>query len=1315
MSCCSQAWPAQRTCKVYRADHAHRRSVISGEGCSTYRRIGKLLRLDSKTMGQTKNVNTTVIAGLEVSGLDKDDFIELPTVLTQATMPVSRINVPRQEDVAKWSYLSSIKLYEVDSNVDLLIGTDAPKVLEPWELINSQCNGPYAVRTRVGWVINGPLRAGDSEGSGVRTGCTVVTANRISVEHLENMLMQQYNHDFNEKTYDVQLEMSREDVKFMNIMKETTVLKDGHYCIDLPFRVENPVLPNNRCAALQRLQSLKRRFERDGTFKDQYTDFLNNMLEQGYAEKVPASEQAPKEGKVWYIPHHGVHHPTKGTLRVVFDCGCTYKGTSLNSQLLQGPDLTNTLIGVLLRFREESVALMADISAMFHQVQVPHKHVNFLRFLWWPNGDTAKEPEEYRMSVHLFGAVSSPSCSNYALRRTADDNALEFSEDVINTVKENFYVDDCLKSTATEEEATKLIHGLTALCEKGGFHLQKWVTSSPNVLASIPQNIRAVGLENMDLDRDQLPVERALGMQWCVQGDTFSFRTAVKERPHTRRGILSVVSSLYDPLGFLSPFIIPAKLLLQELCRMNLKWDEPVPAAFSKYWSEWLSELQQMSGFKVDRCIKPQNFGTLVKAQLHHFSDASQTGYGTVSYLRLENEDSVHISFIMGKARVAPLKQITIPRLELAAAVLAVQVDSMLRKELQLSLEKSLFWTDSTTVLKYIFNETKRFHTFVANRVTAIREATVTDQWRYVNTKDNPADEASRGLTAKEFIKGKWLKGPDFLHLPPNEWTTFDMESSSISADDPEVKREAIVNAITTHNENPTSHLIHYFSSWSKLKTSVAWMLELKEKLLLVSKKRMEYVAKQSENVDKELQTFKVTLKRSSLTPERLQEAEKAIIQFVQKESLSCEIASLNQDSKTVSKSSPLYRLDPYFEDGLIRVGGRLSKSALPLEVKHPVILSKNTHVSQLILRHIHQQLGHAGRNHMLHRLRQKYWIINANSAARRIISQCTECRRYRGKLGQQKMSDLPKERVLPDKAPFTNVGVDYFGPLEVKRGRTVQKRYGVIFTCLSSRAIHLEVAHSLDTDSCINAVRRFICRRGPVTTIRSDNGTNFVGAKKELKQALEAFNQSKIEKTFSQEGIMWNFNTPAASHQGGVWERLIRSVRSVLTSVVGQQTLDDEGLLTVFCEVEAILNDRPLTKVSDDPNDLEALTPNHILLLKGKPVLPPGLFEKSDIYIKRRWRQVQYIAELFWKRWTSEYLLVMQQRQKWTKAKRNLSPGDIVIIADATAPRGSWMMGRVLSTTSDSKGLVRSVRVQTKTSILERPVTKLCLLLEAI
>lgn len=186
----------------------------------------------------------------------------------------------------------------------------------------------------------------------------------------------------------------------------------------------------------------------------------------------------------------------------------------------------------------------------------------------------------------------------------------------------------------------------------------------------------------------------------------------------------------------------------------------------------------------------------------------------------------------------------------------------------------------------------------------------------------------------------------------------------------------------------------------------------------------------------------------------------------------------------------------------------------------------------------------------------------------------------------------------------------------------------------------------------------------------------------------------------------------PAASHQGGVWERLIRSIRSIL--VLKEQVLDDECLQTIFCEVEAMLNNRPITKVSDDSNDLEALTPNHLLLLKNKPVLPPGLFNQKDLYVRKRWKQVQYMAELFWKRWLSEYLPLMQERQKWTRTKRCLIPGDVVLIADSTASRGSWMMAKVLSVNQDAKGLVRSVRLQTKTSVLERPVTKLLLLLEA-
>ena len=282
-----------------------------------------------------------------------------------------------------------------------------------------------------------------------------------------------------------------------------------------------------------------------------------------------------------------------------------------------------------------------------------------------------------------------------------------------------------------------------------------------------------------------------------------------------------------------------------------------------------------------------------------------------------------------------------------------------------------------------------------------------------------------------------------------------------------------------------------------------------------------------------------------------------------------------------------------------------------------------------------------------------------------------------------------------------------------MSKGRGTAKRYGVIFTCLACRAVHLEVANSLDTDACINALRRFICRRGQVALIRSDNGTNFIGAERELREALASLNHGQIQGALRKDGVNWCFNVPAGSHHGGVWERVIRIVRRILSSVLQQQRLDDDGLQTVMCEAEAILNDRPITKLSDDPNDLEPLTPNHILLLKGKPSLPPGLFEPHDLNVKRRWRQVQYISDLFWKRWVREYLPLLQERQKWNQEKKNLKPGDIVVIMDTTAPRGSWPLGKVLEAFRDKRGLVRSVRLQTKSSVIERPVTRLCLLYE--
>ena len=605
----------------------------------------------------------------------------------------------------------------------------------------------------------------------------------------------------------------------------------------------------------------------------------------------------------------------------------------------------------------------------------------------------------------------------------------------------------------------------------------------------------------------------------------------------------------------------------------------------------------------------------------------------------------------------------------------------------------------------------------MANRVSLIRDNTDLSQWRYVCSKDNPADDSSRGLSARKFMEQRrWIHAPDFLWEPEERWPVVEALGPMFQ-DDPEIRRTPTVFTAVVETETATDRLISFFSSWIRLLKAVAWYLRLKSALMLLVKRGKEHPSSQiSTRSNKQkwsckFKDFRTSVGGQLLTVKDLADAERS---DVQRQAFSPEIATLQLIPPRVLKSSNLCRLDPVLDEGILRVGGRLHKSAMPEESKHPCILPKESHVSTLLLRHIHERSGHSGRNHMLSELRKRYWVIKGNSVARKVLSKCVMCRRVRGKAGEQKMADLPLERVLPDLPPFTNVGVDYFGPIEVRRGRSTIKRYGVLFTCMSSRAVHLEIAYTLDTDSCIHALRRFVCRRGQVKQIRSDNGTNLVGAHAELKKALTSLDERKIQAALLPDGIDWSFNPTAASHHGGVWERLIRSVRQVLNSTLHQQSIDDEGLQTLFCEAEAILNNRPLSTVSSDPHDLEPLTPNHILLLKTKPILPPGVFLKSDLYARRRWKQVQYMADLFWHRWTKEYLLLLQERQKWMNVKKNLTVGDIVLVVDPTAPRGSWPLGKVLETRPDGRGLVRSVKLQTKTSVLERPITKLCRILEA-
>ena len=1236
---------------------------------------------------------------MTVSDMEEQNVIQLKTVYTRDELPISMMNGADGDEIRRWPHLQGIKIYDAtNSQVDLLIGQDCPEALMPLEVrsCGEPSTAPYAVRTVLGWTIQGPVK---KSGRGAFVN---FVGNSTELE-LHQKLEKFWKLDFGEELMCDVKGTSVEDRRAVSVMEETINKVDGHYEMAIPFRQKPVNLPDNRSLAEVRLSSLGKRLSRDARLCKKYCDNMTDMLVKGYASKVTEEELARDDGAVWYLPHHSVAKKAD-KIRVVFDCAARFRGTSLNDQVMQGPDLTNKLVGVLLRFRQEPVAVMADVEAMFNQVRVVKEDRDVLRYLWWPDGDQTLEPEIYRMNVHLFGGTWSPSCCNFALRRVASDNKDSYSPDIVNTVFRNFYVDDCLKSVESEDKAVKLVEGLTDLLKQGGFRLTKWVSTSSKVLKSVLESHRSQQVSIDLLDDGHLSTEKALGLTWNVHDDCFMFRISPSKAPLTRRGLLSTVCSIYDPLGFVCPLTLVAKRLMQDLTRKKLGWDEPLPEKELHEWTRWSQDLQKLELVTVPRCMKP---GTAknVLYQLHHFADASCTAYGVVTYLRVEElSGRAECSLLMAKSRLAPVKTVTLPRLELMAATLAVKVNHMVERELDVPLTESVFWTDSTIVLQYISNECKRFHTFVSNRVATIRSCSSPQQWRHVCSQWNVADDVSRGLSADELIKRqRWWKGPRFLSKPENQWPR-KCVVNDIPCDDPELKKEksavesfAVVNTSECQSDI-IERLLERRSSWMKLRVDVAWILRF-----------VAYLRSGRE--------MPTQVKTGRLEVPELSAAETAIVRYIQRKHFPQEVKMLcagNQRlTKSVKKDSALYKLDPLMmANGTLCVGGRLKHSpSISDEAKHPVILPKSHHVVDLIIRHEHESHAHVGKEHVLSLLQERCWIIHGRSAVRGVLNNCVTCRRIVARRGEQKMSDLPPDRITSEKPPFTFVGVDLFGPFVVKRGRSEMKRYGCLFTCLVIRAVHIEVVFSLDSDSFLNALQRFISRRGRPVQIRSDNGTNFRAGDRELKQALISWNNSHVASYLQQREIEWKYNPPGASHMGGVWERQIRTVRKVLSSLLREQILDDEALTTLMCQAECIVNSRPLTAVSDDVNDLEALTPNHLLTLRQEPILPPGIFSSLDSYSRRRWRQVQYMTDIFWKRWTREYLPLLQQRSRWVTHSRDFRPGDVVLLVE-DSPRSSWPLARILTVHHSKDGHVRSVTLKTRgVSSVVRPVSKICLL----
>jgi transposase InsO family protein len=523
--------------------------------------------------------------------------------------------------------------------------------------------------------------------------------------------------------------------------------------------------------------------------------------------------------------------------------------------------------------------------------------------------------------------------------------------------------------------------------------------------------------------------------------------------------------------------------------------------------------------------------------------------------------------------------------------------------------------------------------------------------------------------------------GPEFLYLPEAEWPTIPKLVNLVGDD--VIEEEIVALSVVVERSLPD---VSRFSSWLKLIRTTAWV--------------MRFI--------RNCRTSRTNRVVTEIQTEEIDAAEKMWWREVQDKCFETDRSKLKSGKQC--RDNRLTRLSPTIDkDDIMRVAGRIDYAEnVNVEMTKPVILDSGHRFVSLLIQHQHQLAGHQGLETVISRIRERYWIIRCRSAVKKVVANCLFCKKKSAKPAQPMMGQIPPERFFAHEKPFTATGVDYFGPIMVAAGRKSIKRYGVLFTCLTTRAIHLEVANDLSASSCIMAVRRMISRRGQVKHMFSDNGTNLRGADREMRESIERLQDTQYGLAMTNLGIKWSFIPPGAPHMGGCWERMIGSAKRALTAVMVGRTPTDEVLATVFAEVEYIINSRPLTHVSDDNNDPLSLTPNHFLIGAAGVTVAPGIFDERDGVLRRQWRVAQYLVDIYWKRWLKEYLPTLIQRKKWTKTEVNLKPGDLVTVNDKSLPRGMWPVGVIERCFPGQDGVVRVVEVRTTQGLMRRPAVKI-------
>ena len=1047
--------------------------------------------------------------------------------------------------------------------IDVLIGSDSYWNLVTGRVIRGRC-GPIAIQTKVGWVLSGP-----AEQQEAFTNLTFNAAHTLTIctSPVNLSLDDQLRQFWNLESIGVMKDEPPVYERFVQQIK----FNGERYQVSLPWRDTHLPLPTNFSLCYKRLINLLRKLGNEPTLLNDYNQIIQDQIKSGIVEVVTDSTSV-QDKLIHYLPHHGVVRQDKTTsrLHIVYDASAKIAGSpSLNECLYTGPSFGQSIFDILLRFRAHRIVLTGDIEKAFLMIAVEEKDRDVLRFLWTSNFNN-DEPEI--MILRFARVVFGVSCSPFLLNATINHH-METYRDVdpqfVDKFLSSIYVDDVSLGSNNVETTYELYLKSKLRLAQAGFKLRKFVTNSEELRQLIRLN------EHSELTTGG-EIHRMLGVEWKFTDDNLLFnienvtRTMMTAEP-TKRSVVSMTAKFFDPLGIISPVIVLFKMFFQDLCESRIDWDEPLSGDLLNKWNQLRSAVSGSTIIVVPRCYfntTLQNSATDVK--IIGFCDASSKAYAAVVYLRLEFQERIIVSFIAAKSRVAPLKTLTIPRLELLSALLlsklVVNIQAALHKEFP-SID-IICYTDSRVALCWIQGCRQEWKQFVENRVRSIRSLVPPQAWRHCPGIENPADIPSRGVSISELVKSElWLYGPKWLRdtqgLLDNIYCTDDTIPEQCCQEMRKCTTQLLAGNSASEVRIGLVIRCEDFSSFHKLLRITGLVIKF---LRILSARKHE------------LNINSISLGNTEL----------ARLYWIKDSQL-----QLTQDPKFPAWKNQFNLFCDELQ--IWRCGGRMSNADLSSSAQALILLNKKHHLTTLIVTDAHHRILHGGVKDTLTELRSAYWLIRGRQFIRQLIHRCVVCRRQEGRPYQGVISPpLPEYRVRRSR-PFQYTGVDFAGPLYIKQSTALNttKVWLCLYTCAVTRAVHLDLVSDMNASTFIRSFQRFTARRGIPNKIISDNGKTFKSASKSIHDIIYSPN---VRTHLNNLQLEWTFNLERAPWWGGMFERLIGSTKRCLRKVLGRASLSYDELLTLVIEVEAVLNSRPLSYVSTEDLD-EPLTPSHLLV----------------------------------------------------------------------------------------------------------------------